>query len=364
MLRRFVTRLGAMMNAQQVIPTWRDHFGNPLGGRLGLINAMFYVGKVTGLAMVTLLSDRIGRRTPIWMGLALCVAGAAIQTGSVNYDMLVVSRLILGIATAFMSQPSPLIITELAYPTHRGKITAMYQTFFYFGAILSAWASFGTVDMPNNWAWRIPCLLQAFFPILQLLFCVFLPESPRWLVSKNRIGEARYILTKYHANGDENSSLVQFEMEEIVRAVSMDQEDTARVAWKGLFATPSNRKRSIIAISLGFFSQWCGNGVVSYYLTLVLNSIGITDATHQALINGLLQVFNFAISVFLGAMMVDRLGRRLLFMWSALGMMLAYVVSTAPRNPSRFRDTSAKSCLFSTLRPGPHSAQPSSRPAP
>lgn len=149
----------------------------------------------------------------------------------------------------------------------------------------------------------------------------------RWLLANERAEEALSILVKHHGNGDVNSPLVQFEMKEIQETIRIERELNAQSQWKDLIATPANRRRSAIAVSLGFFSQWCGNGVVSYYLTLVLTSVGITSPTHQALINGVLQLFNFFVSVFLGAFMVDRLGRRFLFLWSATGMMLAYIVS-------------------------------------
>lgn len=119
-----------MMNAQLVMPEWRKQFHNPSGGSLGLVNAIFFVGKIAGLPFVTMLSNKIGRRRPILIGILLCLVGAAIQASSVNFGMLVFSRGLLGCATAFMSQPSPMLITEIAYPTHRGKITALYQTFF------------------------------------------------------------------------------------------------------------------------------------------------------------------------------------------------------------------------------------------
>jgi hypothetical protein len=128
----------------------------------------------------------------------------------------------------------------------------------------------------------------------------------RWLVAKERTAEAHQILTRYHAGGDENSPLVAREMSEIVQAIRQEQAASA-VKWSTLVATPGNRKRLLIAVCLGAFAQWNGIGyvvrvhqqskstneitsVVSYYLTLVLNSIGITDSFDQTLINGLLQV--------------------------------------------------------------------------
>ncbi|KFZ23138.1 hypothetical protein V502_02382 [Pseudogymnoascus sp. VKM F-4520 (FW-2644)] len=319
---------GAMMNALQIAPFWKTYFGHPARGDLGLVNAIFPIGKVCGLAVVTWMSDKYGRRLPIIIGTVLCIAGAGVQASSVNFAMFIFSRWLVGFGTAFMAQPSPMLITELAFPTHRAKATALFNTFYYFGAILAAWLTFGTVYIHSDWSWRIPSLMQGFFPAIQLAFIVFLPESPRWLIAKGKVEEARAILIYHHAGGDEQSPLVEFEMKEIQEALRLEREIKSATSFKDLFANTANRKRTFIAILLGFYTQWCGNGVISYYLTLFLNTIGIENATDQALINGLLQIFNFIIAVFVGALMIDRLGRRLLFIWSAGGMMLSYVVWT------------------------------------
>jgi hypothetical protein len=110
------------------------------------------------------------------------------------------------------------------------------------------------------------------------------------LVAKDRNAEALTILAKYHAAGDTQSPLVMREMGEIVEAIRMEQ-DAKATTWGTLVATPGNRKRLFIAVCLGAFAQWNGIGVVSYYLTLVLDSVGITASFDQTLINGLLQIF-------------------------------------------------------------------------
>ena len=195
------------------------------------------------------------------------------------------------------------------------------------GAILASWTTFGTQKYASTWSWRIPTILQACYPLIQLIFLYFVPESPRWLVSKDRSAEALHILAEYHAAGNAQSPLVIRELSEISETIRMEQEANS-TGWGALIATPGNRKRLFIAVCLGAFAQWNGIGVVSYYLTLVLDTVGIKSSYDQTLINGGLQIFNFAAAVS-AAFMVDRLGRRTLFTWSGIGMLMSYVVWTA-----------------------------------
>lgn len=181
----------------------------------------------------------------------------------------------------------------------------------------------------SDWAWRIPSIVQGALPFFQLLTIYFLPESPRWLVAKGRTEEARKILADYHAGGDHNSPLVVFEMAEIEGALTFEGDTVSQNSWLELIRTPANRKRTLIAVLVGWFAQWNGVGIISYYLTLVLNTIGITKARDQTLINGILQISNWLAAVFVGALMIDRLGRRTLFLASTAGMFVSYVIWTA-----------------------------------
>jgi MFS family permease len=94
-----------------------------------------------------------------------------------------------------------------------------------------------------------------------------------------------------------------------------------------LIKTPGNRHRLIILISLGFFSQWSGNGLVSYYIFDVLKGIGITDGKLQTEINGILQIVNFVVALTM-CFFVDKLGRRPLFLFSTGGMLLCFICWT------------------------------------
>jgi MFS family permease len=220
-----------------------------------------------------------------------------------------------------------MLIGELAYPAHRGTLTSLWGPSWNMGAIVAAWTTYGTFRIPTNWAWRIPSAIQGVPTIFVLLTVWFIPESPRWLASKGRDEEARAILAKWHCNGDFQDPLLAFEYDEILESIRIENESKLTSSYLSLFKSPGNRNRMRVIIPLAFFSQWSGSGLISYYLTLVLDGIGITAAGNQTLINGILQVWGFAISI-IGSILVDRVGRRRLILISIGGMGVCFVCWT------------------------------------
>jgi hypothetical protein len=109
----------------------------------------------------------------------------------------------------------------------------------------------------SNWSWRIPSLVQAVGSVLQICLIWFIPESPRWLVSRGRESQAARILARYHANsGDERDPLVMFEMAQIRHALKLEKEYARGSNFVSLFRTPGNRRRMRIIIAIALFSQW------------------------------------------------------------------------------------------------------------
>lgn len=176
--------------------------------------------------------------------------------------MFIMSRFFLGNGIPFAIVAASSLIGELGYPKERAVLTSLFNASWFIGAIVAAGVTLGTFAMPNSWSWRIPSLLQVFPSTLQLIFMYFLPESPRWLISKDRSEEALAILIKYHAEGDEDSAFARAEFAQIQTTLQIEAE-ASKKSWREMVATPGMRKRVLIGSALGLFTQWSGNGLIS-----------------------------------------------------------------------------------------------------
>lgn len=318
---------GSMMNGILSLDVFENFFDHPQGGKLGLFNAIQNIGSLVAYPFAPYVTDWLGRRKAIFLGACIMCVGATLQTASQNLGMFIGARFLMGFGLTYAANAAPLLVSEIAYPTQRAQLTSCYNSLWYSGSIVAAWTTFGTFFIKNNWAWRIPSAVQALPSVIQVFMIWFVPESPRWLVSKGREAEAKRILAHYHARGNENDPLIDFEFTEIKEAIHLDRTVAANVGYKSLFMTPGNRRRLRIIVGLAFFSQWSGNGLVSYYLNAVFNSIGITNTTIQLLINGILQIWNLAWA--LGAsFLCERAGRRKMFLTSCIGMLVFFMMQT------------------------------------
>lgn len=199
--------------------------------------------------------DKLGRRWSIAFGAFWTLLGGVLQGSSKNIAQFIIARFFIGWGLAFTVVGGPLLLAELALPKHRGTILSYFPTAWYTGSIIAAWTTYGTQFMQNSWSWRIPSLLQAFPAIIQVLFVWFVPESPRWLISKGRGAEARKILAKYHANGDDNNPMVDIEYTQIHQAILQDAEYKRHGSYRDLIRTIPNRRRLIIVTFCGLFLE-------------------------------------------------------------------------------------------------------------
>ena len=169
-------------------------------------------------------------------------------------------------------------------------------------------------------------MVQALPSVIQLIAIWLVPESPRYLIAKGKNEKALQILGHAHAQGNIEDELVQIEYREIRETLQLEKEFEQN-GWLQLFSTKGNRHRLVILVSLGFFSQWSGNGLVSYYMTDVLKGAGVTNQKLQLEINGILNIINFLTAVTM-CFFIDKFGRRPLFLFATAGMCASFCVWT------------------------------------
>ncbi|UZP32281.1 hypothetical protein NXS19_000097 [Fusarium pseudograminearum] len=316
----------SMLNGAQSLPQWQEYFGEPKGTRLGAMTFGPNGGVLISILISSQLCDWLGRRIPILMGSLTIIVGAIVQTCSYNYGMFVASRFIIGFGLGIVSTAAPPLLSEVTYPTHRGKVVSFMMVSWPLGAIIAAWVTYGSFTMTSSWAWRLPSLLQATFSVIQASLVMFAPESPRWLIYKGRYKEAQDILVKWHGYGDPNSRLARFEMAEITATLEIEKIQQ-KSRWAEWVSSRGNWHRFFLALYIPAMLQWSGNALTSYYLAKVLNSINITDHKTQLLLNGGLQMWGF-LSAVVFATLVDRFGRRSLFLLGMSGMGASYIIWT------------------------------------
>lgn len=255
------------------------------------------------------------------------IVGGVLQAVSKNLDTFMGGRTMLGFGNSLAQIASPMLLTELAHPQHRARLTTIYNCLWNVGALVVAWLAFGTNYINNDWSWRIPALLQAFPSIIQLAGIWWVPESPRFLIAKDKHDEALHILAKYHANGDVNHPTIQFEFREIKETIRMEMESSKNSSYLDFFKTRGNRFRLAILLSLGFFSQWSGNAIISNYSSKLYDTAGVTDPTAKLGLSAGQTCLALIVSVTM-ALLVDRVDRRTTFLVSTGGMFGTFIFWT------------------------------------
>ncbi|KUJ18219.1 major myo-inositol transporter iolT [Mollisia scopiformis] len=331
-----------LINALQFIPPFNTYFGDgyidPTTGQLGInppllgiINASYSLGAIFAVPVAPYFNQLVGRRWAIMSGSVSMVIGALLQGFAQHVAMYIIARMLLGFGIVFAIISGSALIGELAYPKERPIMTSLFSASYFFGAIIAAAISLRTAEMSGNWAWRIPSLLQCFPSILQILFVFisstdspsWLPESPRYLISKDRDEEAFEILVKYHAEGDRDSIFVRAEMIEIKTTLKLEQE-ISKQTWIDMLRTSGMRRRVFIASMMGLFTQWSGNTLISYYLSTILDMIGYNTTYAKTRINISNQCWSL-VSAGIAALTVTRFPRRRMFLLGTISMLLVFI---------------------------------------
>lgn len=312
-----------MINALQIVPSWKKFFNDPQGTHKSLLSASYSLGAVLSLPFVPWLSDNLGRRWSVLAGSCVQCVGAILQGAAQDMAMYVVARIVLGFGIPLCIVNASALLGELGHPKERSRLTSFFNVSYFIGQILAAGICFGTNTIASNWAWRIPSLLQITPSLFQIAFVLLLPESPRWLIAHDRHDEAAAILYKYHAEDDPDSEFVRAEVAEIQTTIKLELE-AAKDSWLDLLRDRGMQKRSLVTAMLGLFTQWSGNTLISYYLGDILGYVGMTDSMDKQKFNLGNSCWNLVCAL-LVAMLVKKFRRRTMYLTCTIALLCVYI---------------------------------------
>ncbi|TPX07914.1 uncharacterized protein E0L32_010369 [Thyridium curvatum] len=306
---------------------WHSYFGfGNTGAILGTINALMQIGLFCGAPFLA-LSDVIGRRGINFLGNAITIVAALLQGLAPNLPCFMIGRFLLGVGASLCSAPQ--YIAEVA-PLHlRGRIVGIFGAFFHVGSMCMTGLLMGFTKINNDWQWRAPLLLEGFFPvILCTLIYILCPESPRYYVMKGRQDKARRAIARYMTtNDDENAPIVPLMIAQIEESLETSRAGVLASYDFRPFFTRAAGYRTMLIIIYSCFQQWNGGGVIGYYLSPALDTVGIHDSLDQLGIQ-LGEVAVYFIFTFVGAWLIDRMRRRTLIFSGLISFVLCQTAAT------------------------------------
>ncbi|WP_447886057.1 sugar porter family MFS transporter [Serratia fonticola] len=275
-----------------------------------VVSSMMF-GAAVGAVGSGWLSYRLGRKYSLMIGAVLFVIGSLCSAFAPNNEVLLVSRVLLGLAVGIASFTAPLYLSEIAPERIRGSMISMYQLMITIG-ILGAYLSDTAFSYSGSWRWMLGIIT---LPALLLFVGVFfLPRSPRWLASRGRDAEARKVLEMLRDTTDQAKA----ELDEIRESLKIKQSGWA------LFKDNKNFRRAVyLGVLLQVMQQFTGMNVIMYYAPKIFDLAGFASTAQQmwgTVIVGLVNV----LATFIAIGLVDRWGRKptlkLGFLVMAIGM--------------------------------------------
>src|ERR1700761_1508648 len=188
--------------------------------------------------------------------------------------MLVVGRVISGLAVGLASTTVPLYQAEITAPHIRGRLISLQQWSITWGILLQYFVQFGCSYINGNASFQIPWALQMIPAIVLSIGMMWFPESPRWLIDHDRNEEALEILADVHGQGDANHELVRLEYAEIQQQVHFERTEGAK-SYLDLMR-PGIMRRVMLGMSLQMWSQLTGMNIMMYYVVYVFQGAGVT----------------------------------------------------------------------------------------
>ncbi|KAL6240681.1 hypothetical protein RBB50_012391 [Rhinocladiella similis] len=293
---------------------------------IGAINGLYQAGGLFGSLSMIKFPDWIGRRKSLLLYSIITLIGGALQAGSVHIGMFLAMRLITGFGIGALVGLVPLYQSEMSPPRIRGLLVGMHGVLICVGYTLASWVGLGFYFVNASGAqWRLPLAIQCLPPLFLAIGVLFLPESPRWLIDRDRLEDAYLAFKAVRAEtsdnivNNEDAILEEFKL---LQGQILHERQEA-LSMMDLFRLPHMRKRCIMGFLVLFGCQGTGTLVINNYGPSLYSSLGY-DTVQQLLIQGgWISVCPFG--NLLNSLLVDRVGRTRMLIFGYAGCVVALI---------------------------------------
>ncbi|KAL6320255.1 hypothetical protein AAG906_005331 [Vitis piasezkii] len=276
-----------------------------------------YIAGLVASFVASWITKKFGRKPTILAGGAAFLIGSALGGAAFNVYMVILGRILLGVGVGFANQAVPLYLSEMAPPRYRGAINNGFQFSIGVGALSANLINFGTEKIKGGWGWRVSLALAAVPASILTLGALFLPETPNSLIQRSKdYGKAELMLQRVRGTND-----VQAELDDLVKASSLAK--TINDPFKKILQR-KYRPQLVMAIAIPFFQQVTGINVIAFYAPVLFRAIGlgVSASLLSAVVTGVVGM----VSTFISMLIVDKLGRRVLFLVGGIQMLVSQIM--------------------------------------
>mmetsp|Transcript_93461 Transcript_93461/g.235403 ORF Transcript_93461/g.235403 Transcript_93461/m.235403 type:complete len:522 (+) Transcript_93461:62-1627(+) len=312
----------------------REYF-HTTDAQLGWLVGVFALVQVIGTPVTGMAANRWGRRTMLGISATIATVGASMMAAASSFNMLFSGRMVTGIGVGAGLAQAPVYLAELAPSRDRGFVVSQIEVFLNVGIFLGFVVGLLTRPLGSPLDFRAMFALGALLALVLVVSLRFVPESPRWLLSRGRVEEAREALTL---------TVGREEVDKMFIELSHEVGTSGHPSSAGGFAPaigpeqPAATLHSVwVALALAMSVSCCGIDAITYYSARIFEEAGIKNEFDRRLALVLLGFVKTGM-IIVGAGNVDVVGRKFLLILSNASMAAAGFLFLIPglsaKNPS------------------------------
>ncbi|KAK8171620.1 general substrate transporter [Phyllosticta citrichinensis] len=296
----------------------------------GFVTAIYEVGCLFGAVLMLMIGDKLGRKRGIIGGALIMILGVIIQISAVKGHkataQLIIGRTITGFGNGMNTSTIPTYQAECSKGTNRGLLICIEGGVIAFGTMIAYWIDYGCSYGSQDLSWRFPIAFQVFFGLIVAIFMVGLPESPRFLLTKDRHEDAMRVLAALNGTTvDDDETKLQASV--IMESIRASGHAGGNTTYADLLTGGKTQhfRRMMIGSSAQLFQQIGGCNAVIYYFPILFED-SIDETKNMSLLLGGVNMIVYSIFATSSWFLIERAGRRKLFLVGTVGQCLSMVL--------------------------------------